>query len=299
MGTLGGYIKIHRQLLGWEWFDHPEMVQLWIYLLLKANYQPSDWHGIIIPRGSLITTLATISNDTGISIQTLRTCMTRLKSTNEITSKSTNKYTIITICKYEDYNLAEITINKQNNKQLNNQSTNKKERSKEYIKERKEEEKETPLRGSKEKEGQTSFSPTPDLNSFALRKQKFYDSLTPYIGQYPEEMIDEFFKYWSEANRSRTKMKYENESTWELSLRLARWAKNDGKYTVKFRPSQSSPPDPLRKQRMEEARQIEQKEREHREAQRKKAAEEKVDYDTYLALKRAGKITKPSTPQYP
>ena len=38
------------------------------------------------------------------------------------------------------------------------------------------------------------------------RKKIFYDSLRPFVGQYPKEMIREFYDYWSEMNKSKTKM---------------------------------------------------------------------------------------------
>lgn len=118
-----GFMRLHRQLLDWEWFDNSQMVHVWIYFLLKANYQDSKWHGIDIPRGSFITSLDTICKDTGLSLQNVRTCMNKLKSTGEITTQSTNKYSVITICKYETYNLQESDVNKQDNKQTNIQST--------------------------------------------------------------------------------------------------------------------------------------------------------------------------------
>lgn len=116
-----GFMRLHRQLLDWEWFDNSQMVHVWIYFLLKANYQDSKWHGIDIPRGSFMTSLDTICKDTGLSLQNVRTCMNKLKSTGEITTKSTNRYSVITICKYETYNC---DANKQDNKQTNIQSTN-------------------------------------------------------------------------------------------------------------------------------------------------------------------------------
>lgn len=56
------------------------------------------------------------------------------------------------------------------------------------------------------------------------RKDSFYQSLVPYVKKYPKEMIRAFFDYWSELNKSETKMRYELEKTWELPKRLAIWA---------------------------------------------------------------------------
>lgn len=62
------------------------------------------------------------------------------------------------------------------------------------------------------------------------RDKKFYSSLIPYLDEYPKEMIREFYDYWSEPNKSMTKMRFENEKTWDLARRLARWSKMDKKY---------------------------------------------------------------------
>lgn len=59
------------------------------------------------------------------------------------------------------------------------------------------------------------------------RKESFYQSLVPYVGKYPKDMIRAFFDYWSELNKSRTKMRYELEKTWELSKRLATWVNRE------------------------------------------------------------------------
>ena len=59
------------------------------------------------------------------------------------------------------------------------------------------------------------------------RKDSFYQSLVPFVGQYPKEMIRAFYDYWSEINRSGTKMRYELEKTWELPRRLVTWANRE------------------------------------------------------------------------
>lgn len=62
------------------------------------------------------------------------------------------------------------------------------------------------------------------------RKKEFYDSLIPYLPQYGKEMLRNFFDYWSEMNKSKTKMRCETEKTWETSRRLATWARKEKNY---------------------------------------------------------------------
>lgn len=128
-----GWIKIYRKFSDWEWFNISEMVHLFIYLLINANHQDGEWRGIVVKRGQILTGLNSLNNDTKISIQTLRTCLKRLEKTNEINIQVTNKYSIITICKYNDYQEENKTTNKQPNKQLtfNQHSTNNKQEYKE------------------------------------------------------------------------------------------------------------------------------------------------------------------------
>lgn len=64
------------------------------------------------------------------------------------------------------------------------------------------------------------------MKPLELREADFKRSLEPYKGQYREAMITEFFEYWSEPNKSNTRMRYELEKTWHLGRRLARWAGN-------------------------------------------------------------------------
>ena len=65
------------------------------------------------------------------------------------------------------------------------------------------------------------------------RKEEFYNSLVPYFEQYGKETVLSFFTYWTEPNRSHTKMRYELEKTWDVSLRLATWAKRETQFNTK------------------------------------------------------------------
>jgi hypothetical protein len=120
---MSGWIKLHRQFLNWEWFNKSEAVHLFMYLLLKANHKDGTWQGIDINKGQFITSYGKISSDTGISLQTVRTLLKKFENTNEINTQTTNKYTVVTVCKYVDYQSEETVTNTQlTNKQ---QSTNK------------------------------------------------------------------------------------------------------------------------------------------------------------------------------
>ena len=59
------------------------------------------------------------------------------------------------------------------------------------------------------------------------RRQSFVDSLTPFIPTYGMEMIKAFADYWTEPNRSCSRMRFELQRTWSLPLRLATWARHD------------------------------------------------------------------------
>lgn len=116
---MASWIKIFRELLQWEWFEKAEMVQLFIYLLLKASCEDKQWQGITIKRGQLVTSNGSMRRDLKLSEQQIRTCIKRLISTGEITYQSTNRYVIITICNYDKYQENKSTANEPINEQAN------------------------------------------------------------------------------------------------------------------------------------------------------------------------------------
>ncbi len=90
-----------------------------------------------------------------------------------------------------------------------------------------------------------------------LREGDFKKSLLPFTkystnpeGIYPKEMVKEFFEYWKEPNKSQTKMRYEMEKTWDVKLRLNRWAGNNfgskNGHVVKEPSKYTQAPEPVR-----------------------------------------------------
>lgn len=96
-------------------------------------------------------------------------------------------YSIITICNYDDYFEAE--VNKPKN-ELKNEDTKPVEAPKEDKPKKTKEE----IAAATEK-----------------RKKKFGQDLVPYVATYGKDMIRKFYDYWSETNKSKTRMRCETE----------------------------------------------------------------------------------------
>ena len=47
---------------------------------------------------------------------------------------------------------------------------------------------------------------------------------------YDKNILNSFVDYWTEPNKSKTKMKFELQQTWDTNLRLKTWAKNQKKW---------------------------------------------------------------------
>lgn len=98
-----GFILIARKLIGWRWYRDANTFRVFFHLLIKANYTEHDFENITVQRGQLVTSRKTLAEELGISEQNVRTALRHLKSTGEITSSETSKFTVITINHYDKY----------------------------------------------------------------------------------------------------------------------------------------------------------------------------------------------------
>ncbi len=109
-----GWIKLHRKIIAWEWFDDAHTLKLFLYLLAMANHKDGKWQGITVKRGQHITGRKKLAKVLKRSERSIRTSLNKLKTTNEITIQATNRYSTITIVNYNAYNDKE-TCNDQPN----------------------------------------------------------------------------------------------------------------------------------------------------------------------------------------
>jgi hypothetical protein len=123
-----GYVKLWRKISEWGWYSDSQTFHIFIHLLINANIEKSYFHNMLIERGQIVIGRKAMSKQLDISEQSIRTSLARLKSTNEITIKPTNKFSIITLLNYESYQgdkrKSNQAVNQQSNQQLtNNQPT--------------------------------------------------------------------------------------------------------------------------------------------------------------------------------
>ena len=84
-----GFVIEPRDIMDNEWYTEPLTMHLYRHCRLRANYADAKWQGIEIKRGQFITSLSTLSNETGLSVMQIRTALGKLKKTGYITNKST------------------------------------------------------------------------------------------------------------------------------------------------------------------------------------------------------------------
>ena len=115
---MNGFIKIHRRMLGWEWYDNPKTKVVFLHLLLTANWKRTTYHGYDLNAGDVIIGRKRLASALGISERETRTALEHLKRTGEIsTIKTTNKFTIIRIEKWALYQGEQSESDQQNSPQ--------------------------------------------------------------------------------------------------------------------------------------------------------------------------------------
>jgi hypothetical protein len=226
-----GWVKLHRSILEWEWYSDINTKVLFLHLLLKSNHKDKKFQGMTVNRGQVVTGLSILSLETSLSVQRLRTSLSKLKSTNEITIETSTKGTVITIVNYDFYQISDDdqqaqqqTSNKQSTSDqqtINKRSTtNKNEK-----KDKNERIKENSISDSVE---ETSTSPP--KKTIEDRKAEFKSWLDPFREKYTRDMLNDFWRYWTEIGQKDVKMRFEKEKTFGVGQRLATWNKNESKF---------------------------------------------------------------------
>ncbi|KAA3969205.1 hypothetical protein [Bacteroides ovatus] len=243
-----GFLRLSRRFFSnemWKVAREFSECEAWLDLIQSARFEATDkayseligGREISYTRGQYPASISFLMKRWQWSEKKVRYFLAKLKKRGMITTCNKQGMTVITLCNYDEYNPVkgkgeDIGRGIDNNKEiseLNNALGELRAELRAVV------EKMGQAKGDnkkKDEEDNTKESPYGDKKNAAKaatlsRKESFYQSLVPFVGKYQKEMIRSFFDYWSELNKSETKMRYELEKTWELPKRLATWANRE------------------------------------------------------------------------
>jgi hypothetical protein len=192
---MSGWIKLHRKFLEWEWYDDHNTTRLFLHMLMKANHEEKKWRGIMIQPGQFVGSVSKLSEEAGISARSIRTCIDRLKSTGEVTSETTNKYTLFTLVNWGMYQEFDTSSDKQNDTQADKRPTSNRQTTDKQP---------TTNKNYKNEKNENNIPPLSPKGEQAKRKTQLSDDWQPdleYAKQYGmnPELAFEIFSDWAKS----------------------------------------------------------------------------------------------------
>lgn len=201
---MAGWIKLHRVLSEWEWYDDHNAVRLLVHLLIHVNYEDKRWKGTVIKAGSMALSWETLSVSVGLSVKQCRSAMVKLEESGEVTRETTTRYQVVSLVKWSEL------------QGENQEKTSKKTSG-----------------GQKKGSGKT---PTKQYSkeTLELRKREFKEGIQGFQANYSKadelEELNKFYLHWTQMNKNGFKMAFEKQRTWDLAGRLRTWFGNKEKW---------------------------------------------------------------------
>lgn len=95
------WIKLHRTMLDWEWYDDVNVCRLFIHLLLTVNFEPKKWRGMTIERGQIFTSYSKLSKETNLTSKQVRGAMQKLGKSENVAAKGQAMGLMVTVLDYD------------------------------------------------------------------------------------------------------------------------------------------------------------------------------------------------------
>lgn len=213
-----GYVKLHRQLLNWEWIGDPIVLAVFIQILLRTNREPKRWQGIDIPTGSFFTSRNTLAERCGLTEKQVRRALDVLEQGRTINRVRAGQGLLLSLVKWEEYQESEGKKGRPRADQGPNIGPTEgrmRATTKEVEKER-----------SKEVESAAAQAVSVMLES---RKSDFLQACKKAIEAKPDRMLKSerqgFLDYWTEPGKG-GKMRFEAEDFFDHGRRMDTWMAN-------------------------------------------------------------------------
>ncbi len=183
-----GFIKLPRTILDWQWYDDINVLKLMIHLMIKANFQKKQWRGITIYPKQFITSYDKLSAETGLTVSKVRTALKKLIVSKDIKVTPKSKFSIIEI-------KALFFVDTQDHNQI----------------------------AVKSHSNSNQIATTKNDKEIEKNKKEFKEEVFS-LTNYSKNILNEFYKYWSEKNKTTGRLKFQDKEYWETKIRIERWA---------------------------------------------------------------------------
>ena len=208
---MDGWIKLFRKIQShWIWQDEKKL-KWWLSILLNVNHAPQKFpvgdELLVCEAGQSFRSIEQWTSMFGCSKKTTAKFFDLLKKDGmiscEIVGNGNRRKHLLSVLNWEEY-----------------------------------QQEETELYPPRKPECSVNGNPnvTSNKNDKECKEQliskyqaEFFDSLIPFVPEFGKETCREFYDYWSEPNKSKTKIRWQLEKTWDLKKRLTRWANNNFK----------------------------------------------------------------------
>ena len=228
-----GYIKLYRGLQNSQVFAHPIALKVWIWCLMKANHK-ERFVNLKIGKGSIVVKVGIgqfifgrhkAEEELDIDGATIYRWINKFASEqfdNMISLDVSNQYTIITICKWEEYQSdkdTECTTNEQPMSQLCTtyepaMSTNKNDNN-----------------DKNDKNINISKGDKISLTEIKAKKEAEFRAKVSEFKEYPADMLKSFCDYWTESGEKDKKLRYEKQDVFDIARRLVTWQGRNKTFT--------------------------------------------------------------------
>ena len=197
---MSGWISLHRKILENPILNRSRVYsnfEAWIWLLLKANHKDNKFmlgsELIKVKKGSMITSQKKLCRQFRWGSTKLRNFLKVLQKDKMILLKTNTQATHISICNYESYQDSQISNKTQTKPKQHTHNTRTKTNN--------------------------NVNNDNNLNNIITNKE--------YLDKYGYDMLKAFVDYWTEKKPNGRKEKWDMEKTFDIDLRLQKWAKND------------------------------------------------------------------------
>jgi len=114
---MSGWIKLHKTLKDWQWYDDHNATRLLVHLLVSVNYKDKEWKGQTIKAGTYVTSWENLAKEIGLSVKQTRVAMDKLERSKEVARHATNKWQAVSLIKWDKLQCEDVEKGSQTDKQ--------------------------------------------------------------------------------------------------------------------------------------------------------------------------------------